>query len=191
MASWLNDLYVILSKLSTLDQPRTVAQVRNTVFENLQHDPRYKHVLRDMRQNSKWDMIPIRAKLSAEATSIDDFLPGQHGESDSDNNSGTDDHSSDRLTEKEKTKVLKAALKKKANNTSNCDQESRELSVILAQLQGPRTKRSTNNLSQLPRQAKAPANTEYGTAVNKPSMPMHWPGDVKAEAANQAAAACT
>ena len=118
MASWLNDLYVILSKLSTLDQPRTVAQVRNTIIENLQHDPRYTHVLRDMRRNPTWDMTTIRVKLTAEATAIDDLLPRQHSEPDSDSSSDADDHSSVRLTEKEKIDTLEVALKKKTDSTS-------------------------------------------------------------------------
>jgi hypothetical protein len=76
MASWLKDLYNILSQLGTLGQPRTVAQIRLLVFENLKSDGRYLDVVRDMKRNPHWDMAQIRSRLEAEATSLDDLLSG-------------------------------------------------------------------------------------------------------------------
>ncbi len=76
MANWLNDLYQILSQLSTLGQPRTVAQIRLLVFENLKPDKRYADVIRDLKRNPQWTMAQIRQKLEAEATSFDDLVSG-------------------------------------------------------------------------------------------------------------------
>ena len=75
MATWLDELYKLLTGLSTLGQPRTVAQIRLLVFEKLKPDSRYEHVVRDLKRNAHWTMTQIRCKLEAAATAIDDLLP--------------------------------------------------------------------------------------------------------------------
>ena len=60
MAVYLNEMYEILAQLSVLGHPHTVAQIRVTIFANLKSDKRYENVVRDLKQNTHWDMAQIR-----------------------------------------------------------------------------------------------------------------------------------
>ena len=76
MATWLTALYEIFSQLSILENPRPVAQNRLQIDQSLKSDPRYEHVIRDVKRNTAWSVVKIRSALEAHAASINDLLEG-------------------------------------------------------------------------------------------------------------------
>jgi len=68
LSTWLDELYDILSPLSVLGNPKTVAQIRLSILGALKKDTRYSDALRDLKRNPHWSVPKIRLSLEAAAT---------------------------------------------------------------------------------------------------------------------------
>ena len=110
MANWLDMLYTVFKQPSILGQPRTVAQIRLLIFENLSDDKRYNDVVRDLKRNSHWSMVQIRTALEAQATECGDLLVSPV-------------HNPDNREQRE---IVRAAKKKQVREATSSDSDESE-----------------------------------------------------------------